>query len=101
MTVKISDHALVRWIERAHGIDTESFRETLAEVAAPYAALRVKYAEIGGLWFVFDGAVLVTVLPERPKFPSVIRNDTRSRNGTDAPRDPLNWKAQQRKRRHK
>lgn len=101
MTVKISDHALVRWIERAHGIDMESFRETLAAVAEPYAALRVKHAEIGGLWFVFDGAVLVTVLPEKPKFPSVIINDKRSRNGTDTPRDRLNWKAQKRKRAHK
>jgi hypothetical protein len=101
MTVKISDHALVRWIERAHDVNIEAFREMLAEIAEPYAALRVKHVEIGGLWFVFDGAVLVTVLPEKPTYKSTAMNDQQLRNHSCAPREKLNWKAQARKRRHK
>ena len=29
MTVRVTDHALVRWLERLHGIDMEAFRAQL------------------------------------------------------------------------
>lgn len=33
--LQVSDHALVRWLERVHGVDMEGFREILrSEVAA-------------------------------------------------------------------
>ena len=101
MTLKITDHALIRWMDRALDIETETFRARLLAIAAPYAALKVKHAEIGGLWFVFDGPTLVTVLPSKPTVNENCGNDRRYRNGTDSPRDAMNWKAKKRRRQHK
>ena len=98
MTPKISDHALVRWLERCHGLDVEGFRAQLAALAEPFVAARVKHAPVGGLWLVFDGAVLVTVLPSKPMSGSLLRNDREVRNGTDV-REEVHWKHRARRRR--
>lgn len=48
--VQISDHALVRWLERVHDIDMDWFRAKLAEIAQPYADARVKHACDGWIY---------------------------------------------------
>ena len=101
MTVKVSDHALVRWLERAHDIDMENFRSRLVAIAAPYAAARVKHVEIGGLWFVFEGALLVTIVPNKPDMHSLHKNDRGSRNCNYTPDGPLPWQAKKRRRDHR
>ncbi len=101
MTVKITDHALVRWLTRAKGIDMEVFRAEMAAIAAPYAKACVKHAEIGGVWFVFDGNVLVTVTPDRPDINSTHKNDRTSSNGTHMKYEPLPWQAKKRRRDHR
>lgn len=101
MTVKITDHALVRWLTRAHGIDMEDFRSRLAAIAEPYAAARVKHVEIGGVWFVFDGTVLVTVTPDRPDVQSTHKHDRTSTNGTHMKFEKLPWQAKKRRRDHR
>lgn len=101
MTVRITDHALLRWLQRCHGIDMDAHRAALAKIAAPYASIQVKHAEVGGLWFVFEGPTLVTVTPDRPDLHSMVNNDRGHRNRTNMAREPLNWKAQARKRNHK
>lgn len=50
----VTDHALVRWLERAHDLDVEQLKAKMAEMARPFIEARVAEAEIGGLWFVFD-----------------------------------------------
>ena len=101
MTVFITDHALVRWLERAMDIDMEAFRQQLADIARPYAEARVKHAEVGGLYLVFEEAKLITVTPDKPTLGQIRKHDRHNRNH-QAPRDtPLNWKALQRKRNHK
>lgn len=97
--VQISDHALVRWLERVHGIDMEWWRTTLAEIAQPYANMKVQHAEAGGVWLIFRGDVLVTVSPERPLSGTNLKHDRQSVNGTDGRyRDgPRHWKHKQRK----
>lgn len=101
MTVKVSDHALVRWLERAHDIDMDDFRSRLAAIAEPYAAARVKHAEIGGLWFVFEGALLVTIVPTKPTTDSMHKNSRQHRNGTNMKDGPLPWQAKKRRRDHR
>lgn len=101
MTVKITDHALVRWLERAHGIDMDRFRAELAALALPYAKLKVQHVEIGGVWFVFDGSILVTVTPEKPHASQSYRHDRYAVNGSGKHAEPLHWKAAKRKRDHK
>lgn len=101
MTVKITDHALVRWLERVHGFDMDKFRGDLATVAAPYAAAKVKHAEVGGVCLVFEGQTLITVTPDKPDLHSLRNNDRARSNGTHLPPERLNWKALQRKRNHK
>lgn len=34
--ISISDHALIRWLERGHGVDMEEFRDILREEVRPF-----------------------------------------------------------------
>lgn len=60
----VSDHALIRWLERVHGVDIEGFRKALrAEIA------HLSVADIGRYYcrrsdhtLVFEDGVLKTVL---------------------------------------
>jgi len=99
--VVITDHALIRWLERARGFDLEIFRDALAEIAQPYADIRVKQAEIGGLWFIFHEDRLVTVTPEKPRRAQMLRHDREYSNGTDAPRERASWQMKKRRKAHK
>lgn len=100
MTVNVSDHALVRWLERQYGMDMEGYRQELAGLVEPYVAIKAKSACVGpGLWAVIggvDGNVVTTVVPgERPP-PAPMR----AYSGGHVP-EKLNWKALKRKRSHK
>ena len=101
MTPRISDHALLRWLERVHDIDMDHFRSKLAEIVEPYVKLKVKHVEIGGCWFVFDNGVLITVLPGKPEPRSNYRHDRQHANGTHNPVEKMHWKGAQRRRDHK
>lgn len=68
--VIVTDHALVRWLERKHGIDMEGYRRILAAEVAPFVG--TSSVIIDGLSYAFDGNVLVTVKPKN--------------NGTRAPK---------------
>lgn len=101
-TVTITDHALVRWLQRARGIDMEALRRGLAEQAQPFADACVKHAEVGGVWFVFDGPRLITVTPDKPALISTIRNDRGFSNKTNARSEgEMGWTGKKRRRNHK
>ena len=96
--VQISDHALVRWLERVHGIDMEWWRGVLAEIAQPYADMRVKHAFVGGVWLVFHDDRLVTVTPTKPARDALVKHDRQSVNGTTARQpDTRHWKHKKRR----
>ncbi|MCJ2009792.1 hypothetical protein [Methylobacterium sp. J-092] len=65
----ITDHALLRYMERFYGVDTAAWREAMAsDVAAALAAYRGKH-ERGQQAFVMSSAGrVVTVLDERVRF---------------------------------
>jgi len=68
MIVRVSDHALVRFIDRGFGCDVEQLRAVLAELLARGAGAAAQigggsYAvKIDGLSFVIKDGVVVTVL---------------------------------------
>lgn len=94
MTISITDHALLRWLERAYGMDFTAQRQELADLCEPYAKIKARHACVGvGLYATIVNDTVTTVLPERP---------TRRLEPLEghAP-EKLNWKAMSRKRRHK
>ena len=62
MTVVVTDHALVRYLERVHGLDMEFFRRCAASECEEAVAAGASSARIGDHWFVFQNGKLVTVL---------------------------------------
>lgn len=73
MTLRISDHALVRFLERAGGVDFEPFRLALAQgLARGLGAARAMGAGevhivMDGLVYVVRDGMLVTVRPVRAR----------------------------------
>ena len=65
--VIVTDHALLRWLERVYGIDMKFFRNCVASEAQALADVGACGGYVGDQWFVLDGPTLVTVLPERPR----------------------------------
>lgn len=68
----VSDHALVRWLERKHGLDVKRMKQDIwaeveeAKKAGVYQKKRGHYVEGGGLVYVLskDEGVLITILEE-------------------------------------
>ncbi len=63
--IEVSDHALVRWLERRHGIDMEGFRQQLAAEVRHVAGSGAYSLKTDACTFVFRGDTLVTVLEPR------------------------------------
>lgn len=62
--ISVTDHALLRWLERFHGLDIEAHRAALrAEIEASLDALAAEDdAREGEGMFVLDGSTVITVL---------------------------------------
>lgn len=77
--VVVSDHALVRWLERGHGIEMEAFREMLAGKVANAVAAGASSVKIDGLCFILRRGVLVTVMDKPHQKSSRRRHKGRGR----------------------
>lgn len=100
--VVITDHALVRWLDRARGIDMEELRRELADIAQPYADACVKHAEVGGVWLIFDNGKLITVTPDKPRISQLDRHDRVKPNQTKMHDEgKMPWQAKKRRRDHR
>lgn len=68
MSIRISDHAVLRWLERVHGIDVEGFRQELRAQVEPAIVVG---SSIGRRFtlkrpdgnYVIDNETLITVTP--------------------------------------
>lgn len=60
LPVHVTDHAVLRWLEREHGLDVEAIREYLAGVAANGARLGAAGVKIGKVKLILRGAVVTT-----------------------------------------
>lgn len=91
----VTDHALVRWLERHHGFDLEPFRAELAALTEPYVAIKARAGAVTPqLWVILDGVKVVTVSPEKG------RTHLGDVYDSHVP-ERMNWKARARKRAHK
>lgn len=99
--ILVTDHALLRWLERAHDLDIEEMRQRLAKIAQPYADLRVAEAEIGGLYFVFRDDKLITVKPNPTKHFRHVAHDKGNVNGSQFRDEKPHWKMLKRRRDHR
>lgn len=61
----VSDHALVRWLERVHGIDMEAMRRELLSQARPFLEAGCSGFPLDGLWAVGHNGKLITLTPTR------------------------------------
>lgn len=82
MKIGVSDHALMRFIERAGGFDVESLRGQIADSleraskAAELLGQSDYTVKADGLVYVIVGGVCVTVLDREPgKRPCVVRRE--------------------------
>lgn len=68
MTASVSDHALLRWLERYHGIDIAAYRQELLNLALPAIEIRAVTAPLPcGLWLLIKNDTVVAVTPDKPK----------------------------------
>lgn len=58
----ISDHALLRWLERVHGIDVEFFRQKLLDETRDYIAVGATTIKRDGATYIIKDGILVTVI---------------------------------------
>jgi hypothetical protein len=77
----VTDHALLRYLERARGINIELIREHLSLICAPAAAVGAAYLRRDGVRYVFKGGHVVTVLTDTG---SVIPNATHQQREASA-----------------
>jgi hypothetical protein len=66
MPSPVSDHALIRWLERVHGIDMEFFRSQCASNCADLVASGASGGWIGGQWCVVKNNAVVTFMAAKP-----------------------------------
>ena len=59
----ITDHALVRWLERKHGLDTDRLRDAILTDALRAALDANRWHDDGELTYVISDRVVVTIFP--------------------------------------
>lgn len=59
----VTDHAVLRYLERVKGFDVESVRKQIAERCAPYVAGGLTALHADGVKYEFHKGVVVTVAP--------------------------------------
>ncbi len=75
----ISDHALLRWLEREHGLNVEELRAELLAEAKPFLRVGAVTFRLGSVWGVAERGYLKTVVPEKPSSVAIGAHMTRVR----------------------
>lgn len=65
----ISDHALLRYMERVHEIEVAAMRRYMATMVDGALENGARHVRIDGVWFAVKGGRVATVLPGRPGRP--------------------------------
>jgi hypothetical protein len=65
--IVVSDHAVVRWLERREGLDLEAVRARIAAEAKPHIGTVGTVPLGGGLVMLIDRTRIVTIMPEGEK----------------------------------
>lgn len=80
-TVRVSDHALLRYLERVKGIDVEAARAEVASICGIASTLGARSVAGEGHVFLIADYTVTTVLPKNAKFGDGYRDFTDYRNG--------------------
>jgi hypothetical protein len=64
--MRVSDHALVRYLERAKGVSLDHLREELQLKVLAKAGKDATGCFVDGLWFVITNGVVVTAMTAPP-----------------------------------
>lgn len=79
MKLHVTDHAVLRYLERHGGLDIEALRRSIAERLKPVALTGAERATVDGMVFVFradpEGRAVVTVLNRLQSIPRQERRD--------------------------
>jgi len=70
---RVTDHAVLRYIERAHGVDVEALRAHIAVLVARGVAEGGSAVIVGGVKFVLERETVVTVLDRRWPHTGILR----------------------------
>lgn len=82
MALRVTDHALLRWLERVYGLDLDALRERIVEVPGMHDAVRLGATRVpvDGLVYCFEGNSLVTICPRVGRFtPNEHRSEQKRR----------------------
>lgn len=71
--VDVSDHALLRYLERVKGIDVEAARAEVIEIVRVAAALGNRTKNHDGHVYVIDGCWVTTVMPKGGNVAGIVR----------------------------
>lgn len=65
MAIRVSDHAVVRWLERVYGLDMDELRARIADVPGLSTAVKLGATRVpvDGLVYCFEENTLVTISP--------------------------------------
>lgn len=61
----VSDHAVLRYLERAHGLDVEYFRAHIESLCAKGIAARAQAVSVDGVKFLLRDGRVISTLPKR------------------------------------
>lgn len=83
--VIVSDHALLRYIQRVHGVDIDQLRDIVFDIIEDAALAGATKFSIGGFTYAItqrrDAATLTTVLPEATPSKAAWSRGKRSQSG--------------------
>ena len=60
----VTDHAVIRYLERVQGVDIEALRRQIGRVADKGLAVGAGGVISGGMIYVIEGGFVVTVIPQ-------------------------------------
>ena len=63
--VTVTDHALIRYLERVAEFDLDAVRSLIAQRVKPAIAAGASGITIDGATYVLDGAIVVSIVPGR------------------------------------
>lgn len=77
--ISVSDHAVIRWLERAKGMDIAAVRREIAKVCEKGVQMGAEGVKVNGVHFRLAGNVVCTVVRSATQTHKPIKEPKRSR----------------------
>jgi len=76
-TITVSDHALIRYLERVKGFDLDAVRDEIADAVGPLAGNGATKCSVDGTTFILDGWKVLTIVEGRSPQASQVRGSAK------------------------